>query len=61
MIAFLFNDSFENSKAGLFGGARRAGLPTIQSILKLENKTVQANFMNELKKQFDKYRGKAPS
>lgn len=36
-------------------------MPRIQSILKLENKTVQANFMNELKKQFDKYQDKKPS
>ena len=37
------------------------GQPKINSILKLENKTVQANFMNELKKQFDKYQDKKPS
>lgn len=30
-------------------------------ILKLENKTALANFNNELKKQFDKYRDKKPS
>ena len=29
--------------------------------MKLENKTVQANFLNELRKQFDKYREKKPS
>ena len=35
--------------------------PNIRSILKLENKTIQDTFMTELKKNFDKYRDKAPS
>ena len=34
---------------------------TIHSILKLENKTIQQNFINELKKNFDKHRDKTPS
>ena len=34
---------------------------TISSILKLENKNIQANFLNELRKQFDKYQNKKPS
>ena len=29
--------------------------------MKLENKSIQENFVNELKKNFDKYRDKAPS
>jgi len=33
----------------------------VLKVTKLENKTVQANFINELKKQFDKYRDKKPS
>ena len=35
--------------------------PQIQTILKLENKSVQRNFMHELRYQFDKYRDKTPS
>lgn len=35
--------------------------PIVQSVLKLENKPVQTNFLTELAKQFDKYRDKKPS
>ena len=37
------------------------GRPQIYNILKLENKTVQLNFVNELKKNFDKFSDKLPS
>ena len=35
--------------------------PHIHSILKLENRTVQQNFLNELKKNFEKFPDKLPS
>ena len=43
------------------GGPARGQSATIFSILKLENKNIQANFLNELRKQFDKYQNKKPS
>jgi len=37
------------------------GAGQVHSILKLENKAIQANFLNELKKNFEKYPDKVPS
>jgi len=48
LIAKLFTDTYR-------------GQPNIRSILKLENKLPQDNFMTELSKNFDKYRDKAPT
>ena len=48
LVAKLFTDTYR-------------GQPNIRSILKLENKTIQENFLNELRKNFDKYRDKAPT
>ena len=48
LVAKLFTDTYR-------------GQPNIRSILKLENKTIQENFLNELRKNFDKYKDKLPS
>ena len=57
----LANDTIEYQFVAKLFTDTHGGQPNIHSILKLENKTVQANFINELKKNFDKFQDKMPS
>ena len=67
LVSKLFHDTFAGGMGGggaLFGAGGGLGgvqAPVIHSILKLENKSIQQNFLNELKINFEKYKDKLPS